>query len=78
MTIPAMAPPDSPLLALTSMPLRVTLAPVTTGGMNGTVVVGALVAVAVVMPEDVGRRGAPAVAVPVSVPVIVAGGVYVM
>jgi hypothetical protein len=75
MTMPAIAPPDSPLLALTSIPLSVTLAPVTTGGMNATVVVGVFVAVAVVTPEDVGRRGAPGVAMPVG---MVVGAVYVM
>jgi hypothetical protein len=35
--------------------------------MNATVVEGVFVAVAVVIPEDVGRRGAPGVAMPVGI-----------
>ena len=63
MTIPAIAPPDSPPPPLDSVaPERVILAPVATGVTKGIVVVGLFVAVTVVCPEVVGRIGAPAVA----------------
>lgn len=62
MTIPAMAPPESPPPPLCSVPVKVMFAPVATGDMNGSVVVGLAVRVTVNWPEVVGRYGAPAVA----------------
>ena len=59
MTMPAMAPPESPpLLEWTAV--MVTFAPVATGVWKGMVVVGLCVAVTTVTPEEVGRMGAPA------------------
>lgn len=64
MTIPAIAPPERPVLVLSALVVvRVTLAPVATGASKGTVVVGLDVAVTTTRVLEVGRSGAPAVCV---------------
>lgn len=68
MTIPAIAPPDSPPPLFDDADVMVTLAPVATGVWNGSVVPGVTVELAVVLGlavtmisvDDVGRRGTPA------------------
>ena len=58
MTMPAMAPPESPLELLVSAGVTVTLAPVAIGSVKGTVVVGLAVEVTTTRLLDVGRMGA--------------------
>lgn len=60
MTIPAIAPPLRPPEWLDSLPVRVIFAPVATGAIYGTVVVGELVAVTTTPELLVGRTAAEA------------------
>lgn len=60
-TMPAMAPPESPPLVLASDWVSVTFAPVATGVSNGIVVVGVTEAVTIATVFEVARRGALAV-----------------
>lgn len=61
MTMPAMAPPERPLLSAW-VPVRVMFAPVATGVWKGTVVVGLFVWVTSTSEEEVPRIGAVPVA----------------
>ena len=73
MTIPAMAPPESPECCASDA-VRVMLAPVATGASKGTVVDGAAVVVTTAVVLDVWRIPGPAVATPAVAP----GVVYVL
>ena len=77
MTMPAIAPPESPPLAVALSDVSVMLAPVATGVSNGIVVVGLRVLVTVVTVDDVGLRAAVAPPAPATTTVVAPAVTYV-
>lgn len=60
MTMPAMAPPDSPLWLEVAMTVALPVLVAAMGVWKGTVVVGEMVCVVIIPEMVVGRTGAPA------------------